>query len=278
MPPLRALVAAGHEVRLVVTGPDRRRGRGTACTPSPVKEEALRLGLPVAHELDEVLGTGAQLGVVVAFGRLVPGRVLERLPMVNLHFSLLPRWRGAAPVERAILAGDEVTGVCVMALERGLDTGPLYACEELAIAPGEHLGALRGRLASAGTRLLVDVLGGPLPEPHPQRGEPTYAGKLDPAELCLTWRRPAPELERIVRLDRAWTTWRGRRLLVLGAEAIPGPPEGSLPPGTLDGAVVVAAAGALRLRRVQPEGRPAMAAAEWLRGARPLPGERLGAP
>jgi methionyl-tRNA formyltransferase len=278
VPPLRALVAAGHEVRLVVTGPDRRRGRGTAPTPSPVKAEARRLGLPVAHDLDEALGTGAQLGVVVAYGHLVPERVLQGLPMLNLHFSLLPRWRGAAPVERAILAGDQVTGVCVMALERELDTGPLYACEELSIVPGEHLGPLRDRLVAAGTRLLVHVLDGPLPEPRPQRGEPTYAGKLDPAELRLTFERPAPELERVVRLERAWTTWRSRRLLVLDAEAVAGPADGSLPPGTLEGDAVAAATSTLRLRRVQPEGRAPMPAAEWLRGARPLPGERVGAP
>ena len=261
-----------------MTGPDRRRGRGSARTPSPVKAEAQRLGLRVAHDLDAAVGAGAALGVVVAYGRIVPGRVLERLPMVNLHFSLLPRWRGAAPVERAILAGDEVTGVCVMALERDLDTGPLYACEQVAIEPCEHLGALRGRLVATGTRLLLGVLSGPLPEPEPQRGEPTYADKLDPSELRLTWARPASELERVVRLDRAWTTWRGRRLLVLDAAAVGDPADPPAPPGTLVGDVVAAGAGGLRLRRVQPEGRPAMGASEWLRGARPLPGERLGGP
>ena len=278
MPPLVALVEAGHDVRLVVTGPDRRRGRGSERTPSPVKAEAVRLGLRVAHDLDAAVGAGAALGVVVAYGRIVPGRVLERLPMVNLHFSLLPRWRGAAPVERAILAGDEVTGVCVMALERELDTGALYACEEVPIEPGEHLGALRRRLVATGTRLLLGLLSVPLPEPEPQRGEPTYADKLDPSELRLTWARPASELERVVRLDRAWTTWRGRRLLVLDAAAVGDPADPPAPPGTLVGDVVAAGAGGLRLRRVQPEGRPAMGASEWLRGARPLPGERLGGP
>jgi methionyl-tRNA formyltransferase len=281
--PLDALVEAGHDVRLVVTGPDRRRGRGSTRTPSPVKAEAERLGLRVAHDLDEVLDAGAELGVVVAYGRIVPGRVLEQLPMVNLHFSLLPRWRGAAPVERAILAGDEATGVCVMAVERDLDTGPLYACEEVAIEPAEHLEALRGRLVAAGTRLLCDVLAGPLPKPEPQRGEPTYAAKLDPGELRLTWARPASELVRVVRLDRAWTTWRGRRLRILDAEPAETPedraaPPGTRAPGTLVNDVVVTGAGSLRLRRVQPEGRPPMPASEWLRGARPLPGERVGGP
>jgi methionyl-tRNA formyltransferase len=288
--PLRALVEAGHDVRLVVTRPDRRRRRGAAPCASPVKEEAEALGIPVAYDVDAVLGAGAELGVVVAYGRIIPSRVLERLPMVNLHFSLLPRWRGAAPVERAILAGDEVTGVCVMALEPELDTGPIYAREVVAIAPGEHLGPLRDRLVAVGTRLLVEVLSGPLPEPEPQRGEPTYADKLDAETLRLTWKRPADELARVVRLDRAWTTWRTRRLLVLDAEPVATEPvatrgagaggagAGMLAPGTLSGDAVVTGEGLLRLRRVQPEGRAPMKATDWLRGARPLSGERLGGP
>jgi methionyl-tRNA formyltransferase len=273
--PLTALVEAGHDVRLVVTRPDRRRGRGGGRAPSPVKAEADRLGIPVAHDPEAVLGAGAALGVVVAYGRLVPALVLDRLPMVNLHFSLLPRWRGAAPVERAILAGDEVTGVCVMALEPELDTGPVYAREVVPIGPGEHLGELRRRLVAAGTRLLLDVLGGPLPPPEPQRGEPTYAKKVGPEELRLTWGRPAVDLARVVRLDRAWTTWRGRRLLVLDADPEVAPGTG-LPPGTLEGDAVATGEGVLRLRRVQPEGRAPTPAPDWLRGARPLAGDRLG--
>jgi methionyl-tRNA formyltransferase len=270
-------VEAGHEVRLVVTRPDRRRGRGTDTSPSPVKAAAERLGLPVAHDLDAVTAAGAELGVVVAYGRIVPERVLQRLPMVNLHFSLLPRWRGAAPVERAILAGDDVTGVCVMALERDLDTGPLYARAQVAIAPGEHLGPLRERLVAKGTELLLEVLGGALPEPFPQEGEPTYAEKLGPDELRLTWTRPADDLARIVRLDRAWTTWRARRLLVLDAEVDEDPRGADAgPPGTIVGDTVATGSGRLRLVRVKPEGRAAMSAADWLRGARPVTGERLG--
>lgn len=280
VPPLQALVGAGHDVRLVVTRPDRRRGRGKETSPSPVKVEAERLGLPVAHTVDAVLDADATLGVVVAYGRIIPERVLDRVPMVNLHFSLLPRWRGAAPVERAILAGDGVTGVSVMALEPTLDTGPVYVAEPVTIGPGEHLGALRDRLVGIGSRLLVDVLADELPEPHPQRGEATYADKLEPGELELHWDRPADELLRVVRLDRAFTSWRGRRLRVLEAEVVT-PPLGAaghgLAPGTLAGDVVIAGRGALRLRRVQPEGRGAMAAATWVRGARPGEGERLGA-
>ncbi|MDQ4131986.1 MAG: methionyl-tRNA formyltransferase, partial [Actinomycetota bacterium] len=117
--PLRALVADGHDVALVVSRPDRKRGRGGALVPSPVKAAALELGLPVTDRVDDVIDVGAELGVLVAYGRLVRPHVLARVPMVNLHFSLLPRWRGAAPVERAILAGDRETGVCLMALDEG---------------------------------------------------------------------------------------------------------------------------------------------------------------
>ncbi len=272
-------MGAGHYVRLVVTRPDRRRGRGADLNPSPVKAEAQLLGIPVAHSIEAAVDAGAELGVVVAYGRIVPQRVLEHLPMVNLHFSLLPRWRGAAPVERAILAGDDVTGVCAMALEATLDTGPLYAVERVPIGPGEHLGPLRDRLVHAGSRLLVDLLSGDLPVPRPQRGEPVYADKIDPADLELRWARPAVELERVVRLDRAFTTWRGRRLRVLEAEAGVTPAGAAarvLRPGALVGVVVVAGEGGLRLQRVQPEGRTPMAAATWIRGARPGEGERLG--
>src|SRR5205807_7717429 len=127
VPPLRALVNAGHDVVLVVTQPDKRRGRGSATMPSPVKAAALELGLPVTERVDDVLDANVELGVVVAFGRLIKPQVLDKVPMINMHFSLLPRWRGAAPVERAILAGDRETGVAIMQLEEGLDTGPVYA-------------------------------------------------------------------------------------------------------------------------------------------------------
>ena len=283
VPPLRAVVAAGHDVLLVVTRPDRRRGRGATTSPSPVKAEAEHLGIPVAHSvdavLDAVLDAGATLGVVVAYGRIIPERVLDRVPMVNLHFSLLPRWRGAAPVERAILAGDPVTGVSVMSLEPTLDTGPVYVSEAVPIEPGEHVQSLRGRLVDVGSRLLVDLLARDLPAPRPQEGEPVYAEKIEPHELELHWDRSADELSRVVRLDRAFTTWRGRRLRVLEAEVV-APPVGAaappLVPGALAGDVVAAGDGALRLVLVQPEGRTAMEAATWVRGARPAPGERLG--
>ena len=133
VPPLEALVADGFDVALVITRIDKRRGRGSDVAPSPVKAAALRLELPVSHLVDDALLVGADLGVVVAFGQLITAHVLERLPMVNLHFSLLPRWRGAAPVERALLAGDATTGVCLMQLAEGLDTGPLLDVVEVPI-------------------------------------------------------------------------------------------------------------------------------------------------
>jgi methionyl-tRNA formyltransferase len=272
--PLRALVEAGHDVALVVTRPDKKRGRGGALLPSPVKAAATELGLPVSHAVDDVVGLGAELGVVVAYGRLIKPHVLDALPMVNLHFSLLPRWRGAAPVERAILAGDDVTGVCVMALEEGLDTGPVYARQERAIGPDETLEEVRTALTGIGTRLLLAMLATGLPEPVAQSGEATYAAKIDPAEYRLDWSRPAVELHRTVRLGGAWTTFRDRRLRILRAQVVPAADLGA---GELDAGALLAGAGAgaLELVEVQPEGKGPQAAAAWRNGARLQPGERL---
>jgi len=275
--PLEALVDAGFDVALVITRPDKRRGRGGAVQPSPVKEAALRLGLPVGHQVDDVLTAGVELGVVVAYGALVRPHVLAVVPMVNLHFSLLPRWRGAAPVERAVLAGDHETGVCLMQLEEGLDTGPIYARVGVPIAPDETAGSLRHRLVDVGARLLVEQLAAGLRDPEPQTGEATYAAKLDPAEFELRFDRPAVDLSRIVRVGGAWTTFRGRRLKVHRAEVMP---TGAGEPGELLDPLGVAIAcgdgAALRLVEVQPEGRAAQPARAWANGARPACGERFG--
>ncbi len=276
--PLRALVDAGHDVALVVSRPDRRRGRGGALVPSPVKAAALELGLPVTDRVDYVLGAGAELGVVVAYGRLIKPHVLSEVPMVNLHFSLLPRWRGAAPVERAILAGDPVTGVCLMALEEGLDTGPVFACVEHPIGAEDTLADLRAALSAEGTELLVRLLAEGLPEPTAQVGDPTYAAKIESGEHHLDWARPAEHLHRVVRLGRAWTTFRGGRLLVprasLAAVGDRELAEGEIDPSTLD--VGTGGGGALTLVEVQPEGKPVQAAASWRHGARLAAGDRLG--
>lgn len=257
VPPLRALVEAGHDVALVVSRPDARRGRGGGLSPSPVKAAALELGLPVTDRVDDLLDLDPlpELGVVVAFGRLIKPHVLARVPMVNLHFSLLPRWRGAAPVERAILAGDEVTGVCLMAVEEGLDTGGVYRRAEVPIGPDETAAELRARLVEAGTRLLVEALAEGLGDPEPQLGEPTYAAKIDPAELRIDWSRPPEELHRLVRIGGAWTTHRGRRLKVWRTHLE-------------DGRLVI--------DEVQPESKGRMPFAAWANGARWKPGDPLG--
>ncbi len=272
---LRALAGAGHDIAVVVTRADKRRGRNAAPTPSPVKAAALQLGLPVTQRIEDVLDAGVELGVVVAFGRIIKDDVLERVPMLNSHFSLLPRWRGAAPVERAILAGDRETGVCLMAIDSGLDTGPVYACESLVIGEGETAAELKARLADLGAAMLVTALERGLGEPVPQSGEATYAPKIEPEDLRLDWARPADELHRVVRVGRAWTTWRGRRLLVHKAELVGDLPGGSRP-GELFAETVAAGAGGLRLVLVQPEGKPVISAGDWLRGARPGAGEMLG--
>jgi methionyl-tRNA formyltransferase len=289
VPPLRALVAAGHDVALCVTRPDRRRGRGGAVTPSPVKAAALDLGLAVSHVMEDVAAAGVELAVVVAYGRIIPATLLAQVPMVNLHFSLLPRWRGAAPLERAILAGDRETGVCLMKVEEGLDTGPVYARAVVPVDDELDLVALRATLTALGSRLLVESLAGGvsgLPVPQPQVGEPTIAPKVTVEDLRLQWSRPASELLRVVRLGRAWTTFRGRRLGVLKAAAGAGVVadeagmddmgDSSGPPGTLHGTSVITGRGTLVLAQVQPESRSAMAAADWIRGTRPSVGERLG--
>jgi methionyl-tRNA formyltransferase len=212
--------------------------------------------------------------VVVAFGRLIKPHVLAALPMVNMHFSLLPRWRGAAPVERALLAGDAKTGVCLMALEKGLDTGPIYDCTELEIGAEETAVELRTRLERAGTAMLLGALRSRLPEPTPQRGEPTYAAKLEPQDHRLDWSRSAIDVHRVIRVGNAWTTFRGKRLKVRTARLVsetPKTPFGTIDPVTLW--VGAGAGGAVELVEVQPEGKPVQLATEWRNGARLTPGE-----
>jgi len=280
VPALVALHDAGHELVLVVTQPDRRRARRGVPEPSPVRAAAERLGLAVRTPerardvVDDVAAAGVELGVVVAFGQLLPPALLAAAPLgfVNLHFSLLPRWRGAAPVERAILAGDAETGICVMGLEAGLDTGPVYARLATPIGADETAGELHARLVALGTDLLV----GTVPRvatttPTPQVGEPTYADKLTVEEFALDWRRPAAELARRVRAGNPRPgafTFDGRaRLKVWRARPVPAP--GGAEPGTvLPDGTVVTGDGALLLVEVQPEGRRAVPAPAWLAGRR----------
>jgi methionyl-tRNA formyltransferase len=295
VPVLRALFEAGYDIALVVTQPDRRRGRGAGLVPSPVKEAADLLGLSVrtpkrAREIEsEVRELGVDLGVVVAFGQLLPVPLLDatRLGFVNVHFSLLPRWRGAAPVERAILAGDPETGVCVMRLEEGLDTGPLYACDRTPIAADETAGELRTRLVGLGSDLLVRTLANiETSTPTPQAGETTYAAKLTVEEFRIDPAASAVDLERLVRAGNprpgAWALVEQRRVKVLRAHVQGASPPGEAPPSTpasstaprpLVGVVtrdggLVTGDGTLVLDEVQPEGKSTMSAAAWLAGWR----------
>jgi methionyl-tRNA formyltransferase len=285
---LRALHDAGHEIALVVTQPDRKRGRGGDLVPSPVKRTATELGLRIVtperckESLDEIANSGAELGVVVAFGQLIPPSVLAALPSgyVNVHFSLLPRWRGAAPVERAILAGDTETGVCLMQLEAGLDTGPVYACRTIPITADDTAGDLRRHLADLGTELLLaEIDSVPDATPTPQKGEETYAEKLTVEEFAVDWSRPAAELARLVMAGNpkpgAWTTAKGARLKLHRAKAEPATATDGAEPGALVGPGRVATGdGVLVLTEVQPEGKVAMPATSWAAGFR---GDRLGA-
>jgi methionyl-tRNA formyltransferase len=278
--PLRALHAAGHDIVLVDSRADKRRGRGGERQPSPVKRAAAELGLPVTDELDDALAVGADLGVVVAYGRIIPRRVLEQLPMINLHFSLLPRWRGAAPVERAILAGDTTTGVAVMAVDEGLDTGGIYAEATVPIGPDQSADELRTELVRTGSELLVRTLAHGLDQPEAQVGDAVYAAKLDAADLEIDWHRPAVDVHRLVRVGGAWTTFRGKRLKVWQTRVVPmdaaAHADTGLVPGSLDGLAVATGAGCVELVEVQPEGRARQPAMAWRNGARPSADERLG--
>ncbi len=229
-------------------------------------------------DVDDVLDVGADLGVVVAYGRLIKVHILERVPMVNLHFSLLPRWRGAAPVERALLAGDTETGVCVMALAEGLDTGDLYRCATVPIAPDATLESLRGELVDLGTALLIDALRNGLGPGRPQVGAPVYAAKVERDEYRIDPTRPAAELDRLVRLGGAWAEFRGKRIKIWQVSPID---RVGLEPGAFDrsdrGAVLLGTGTtALALTLVQPEGKPRLDAVAWANGAQPGVDERLG--
>ena len=273
VPTLVALHDAGFEIPVVVSRPDRRRGRGGALSPSPVKSAAVARGLHVAEDLEQLREFDIDLAVVVAYGRIIPTSLLERVPMVNLHFSLLPRWRGAAPVERALLAGDSRTGVCLMEVAEGLDTGDIFDVVEVDIAEDDTLDTLRSRLVDLGTAMVLRALTDGFSEPQPQIGEPLHAAKIAPSELELDWNASAQVMSRVIRLGGAWTTFRGRRLKVWSARVLP---RTYLTSGCIDGVVVGTADGALELLEVQIEGRGRVTATEWRNGAQPTTEDRLG--
>ena len=280
VPVLRALVGAGVEVVHVITRADKRRARGNDLHPSPVKVAAIELGLNVSHTAHDLIEVHQQnsfdLAVVVAYGALIKVPVLQVVPMLNLHVSLLPRWRGAAPIERALLSGDERTGVCLMQVEEGLDTGAVLGRSTMAITASTTADDIRSTLMDAGTQLLLDQLRDGLREPVAQQGESTYAKKIEPAELRIDWSDSAEHISRLVRLGGAWSLFRGKRLKIHEAIVVDGASDA---PGTvrIDKATahIATSRGSLDVRVVQPEGKPRMDITSWINGARPTTGEKF---
>jgi methionyl-tRNA formyltransferase len=292
---LRAVAAAGHEVAAVYAQPPAPRGRGQALRPSPVQALADALSLPVRTpasmrdpaEIEAFRALGLDAAVVVAYGQILPREVLEapRLGAFNLHASLLPRWRGAAPIQRAIMAGDAETGVQVMRMTEGLDEGPILSTARLAIAPDETAGTLHDRMAEAGAALLAATLadiatGRAVETPQADEGA-TYAKKISARTARLRWTRPAAELDCKIRglspFPGAWFEAPGPRGPVRVKALLSRAETGSGEPGqVLDNALLVATGeGAVRLLRLQREGRGPQDAADFLRGL-PLPaGTRL---
>jgi methionyl-tRNA formyltransferase len=264
---LERLVESGFEIAHVVTRPDAKRGRGSSLSPSPVKEVALRLGIPVSHGLEWVVSHPELnlLGVVVAYGRIIPASVLATTPMINVHFSLLPRWRGAAPVERAILAGDTTTGVCIMDIEETLDTGAVYAREEVAISDEATSVSLTNELAHTGAGLLVRTLKAGLGTPVAQGDGETYAKKISVEEQRIDWSLSAVQIHRQVRALRSYAVEGGSRIKILEVVLVDG--DATLAPGEVESDCYVGTGqGDLLLVRVQPEGKGPMPAADWMRG------------
>ena len=264
---LSELIRGGFEIAHVVTRADARRGRGSSTTPSPVKQVAVDNAIDVSHDMTWLKENSERemLGVVVAYGKIIPASVLSHVPMINIHFSLLPRWRGAAPVERAILAGDVRTGVCIMNVEETLDTGDVFAQREIDILETHTIEILTADLAVVGGQLLVDTLNEGLGIGVPQTGETTYATKVSTDELLLDWNVSSIEVLRRVRALRSYTMIGSQRLKILHAEPLQD--QVQLIPGQCDGAGIVGTRdGAVRLVSVQPEGKAAMDVASWLRG------------
>jgi methionyl-tRNA formyltransferase len=267
VPPLEALLAAGHEVVVVVTRPDRRRGRGGALSPSPVKAAALDHGLTVVHRLADLADVQVERGIVVAYGAIIPAPLLERIPMLNVHFSLLPRWRGAAPVERAILAGDRETGVSIMTLEPSLDTGPVHLERRVEIDEKTAV-ELRRELAALGAEALVEVLASSelLASPQPQVGEATYAEKLTKETFHLESAMSVALASRTVRLGGAYFFVAGKRIAVVRASTCVGDPNPGVVVADDRGVVLGCSDGGLALEEVRPEGSSTMDARAWWRG------------
>lgn len=290
---LDALLRAGHRVSLVLTQPDRPAGRGLKPQASAVKQLALSHQLPVAQPLslkDEAViarlrAVDADVMVVAAYGLILPPAVLQlpRLGCLNIHASLLPRWRGAAPIQRAILAGDAETGITIMQMDAGLDTGAILMTEALPIAATDTAQTLHDKLAALGAQLIVKAMQQPAVAIAQDNAQATYAAKVTKAEARIDWNRPAVELVRAIRAYNpgpgAYTHWHGQPLKLWRAEPVA---AGSEVPGTVlqadaGGIVVATGEGALRLLELQRAGGKRLAAQAFLAGTNIQPGERLDA-
>ncbi len=296
VPPLEALLQAGLPVVGVLTQPDRPAGRGRRVRPSPVKRLATARGLPVYQPRTlkdpeaqaEIRRLRPDLMIVAAYGLLLPPEVLSlpALGGVNIHASLLPRWRGAAPIQRALLAGDQETGITIMQMDEGLDTGQILLQHRCPMAPGDTAGALHDRLAALGARAILDYLdrvaAGDLAPQAQDEGAATYAAKIDKAEAEMDWGQSSVALERAVRAFNPWpvahTRFEGRPLRIWEARALPGGRQG--PPGTVlgqsaEGVDVATGDGVLRLVTVQRPGGRAMPATAFV-NAHDMSHARLG--
>lgn len=297
VPALNALLGAGFDVVAAYTQPDRPAGRGRRPRPSPVKQAAQGHGIPV-YQPESLRDADARVAlaaldpdvmVVVAYGLILPRAVLD-VPAhgcLNIHASLLPRWRGAAPIQRALLAGDARTGVCIMRMAAGLDTGPVIECEETPIGADDTGGSLHDRLAAMGAsliaRVLPDWVAGRLPERPQAEDGVTYADKLETAETRVDWREPAPVIERRIRAFDPWPVARTRRgngeLRIWRAEVRPDTADavpGSVIAATSAGIDVATGDGVLRLLEIQAPGRRRQPVASFLNGVGIETGERLG--
>ena len=289
VPVLDALVEAGHEVAAVYCQPPRPAGRGKKDRPSPVQARAEVLGLPVRHpvslkgaeEQAAFAALGADVAVVVAYGLILPQAVLDAPAKgcLNIHASLLPRWRGAAPIHRAIMAGDRETGICIMQMEAGLDTGPVLLRRATAIGPEETTGELHDRLSKMGAEAIIEALAQLdhlTPEPQPEAGV-TYAAKIDKSEARIDWTRPAAEVDAQIRglspFPGAWVEHEGARIKLLGSSIA----EGQGAPGEVldDRLTVACGSGAVRISRLQRAGRAAQDAESFLLGHALPVGARL---
>jgi len=277
--PILDALAARHDIAAVYTQPPRPAGRGKELRPTPVHARAAQLGLPVRHPVslkspDEqaaFAALGADIAVVVAYGLILPQAILDapRLGCLNIHASLLPRWRGAAPIHRAIMAGDTETGICIMQMEAGLDTGPVLLRESTAIGTEETTADLHDRLSEMGARLILDALDtlpSLTPTPQPSEGI-TYATKIDKAEARIDWTRPATDIDRQIRalspFPGAWCMAAGERLKLLRSRLAPG----SGAPGiVLNGLTIACGTGAVQITLAQREGKKPQDPTEFLRG------------